>query len=45
VIIGERNLPFILFLGGIYMEWMVLLQQIFEMCIIPLLGVLTLYIV
>lgn len=27
------------------MEWMVLLQQIFEMCIIPLLGVLTLYIV
>ena len=27
------------------MEWMVLLQQIFEMCVIPLLGVLTLYIV
>lgn len=27
------------------MEWMILLQQIFEMCVIPLLGVLTLYIV
>lgn len=27
------------------MEWMVLLQQFFEMCVIPLLGVLTLYIV
>ena len=27
------------------MEWMVLLQQIFELCIIPLLGVLTMYIV
>ena len=25
------------------MEWMVLLQQIFELCIIPLLGVLTMY--
>lgn len=27
------------------MEWMVILQQIFEVCIIPLLGVLTFYIV
>lgn len=27
------------------MEWMVLLQQIFELCIIPLLGVITMYIV
>lgn len=27
------------------MEWMVLLQQIFEMCIVPLLGVITVYIV
>ena len=27
------------------MEWMVVLQQIFEMCIIPLLSVLTIYIV
>ena len=27
------------------MEWMVLLQQIFEVCIVPLLGVLTCYIV
>lgn len=27
------------------MEWMVLLQQIFELCIIPFLGVLTMYIV
>ena len=25
------------------MEWMVLLQQIFELCVIPLLGVLTAY--
>lgn len=27
------------------MEWMILLQQIFEMCIVPLLGVITCYIV
>ena len=27
------------------MEWMILLQQIFEVCIVPLLGVLTCYIV
>ena len=27
------------------MEWMVLLQQIFELCIIPLLGVITMYII
>ena len=27
------------------MEWMVLLQQIFELCIIPLLGIITAYIV
>lgn len=27
------------------MEWMALLQQIFELCIIPLLGVITMYIV
>ena len=27
------------------MEWMALLQQIFELCIIPLLGVITAYIV
>lgn len=27
------------------MEWMVLLQQIFELCIVPLLGVITMYIV
>ncbi len=27
------------------MEWMVLLQQIFEVCIVPLLGVLACYIV
>ena len=27
------------------MEWMVLLQQIFELCIIPFFGVLTMYIV
>ena len=27
------------------MEWMVLLQQIFEMCIVPLLGIITVYIV
>lgn len=27
------------------MEWMVLLQQIFELCIIPLLGVVTAYVV
>lgn len=25
------------------MEWVVLLQQIFELCVIPLLGVLTMY--
>jgi hypothetical protein len=29
----------------IFMEWIVLLQQIFEVCIIPLLGVITAYIV
>ena len=27
------------------MEWMVILQQIFELCIIPLLGIVTFYIV
>lgn len=27
------------------MEWMILLQEIFEVCIVPLLGVLTCYIV
>lgn len=27
------------------MEWMILLQQIFEICIVPLLGILTCYIV
>ena len=27
------------------MEWMVLLQQIFELCVIPLLGVVTAYVV
>lgn len=27
------------------MEWIVLLQQIFEICIVPLLGVVTMYIV
>ena len=27
------------------MEWMVLLQQIFELCIVPLLGVVTMYII
>ena len=27
------------------MEWMVLLYQIFELCVIPLLGVLTMYLV
>lgn len=27
------------------MEWMVILQQIFELCIIPLLGIITFYIV
>ena len=27
------------------MEWMVILQQVFELCIIPLLGIVTLYIV
>lgn len=27
------------------MEWMVLLQQIFELCIVPLLGIITCYIV
>jgi hypothetical protein len=25
------------------MEWMILLQEIFEMCIVPLLGILTCY--
>lgn len=27
------------------MEWMVLLQQVFELCVIPLLGIITAYIV
>ena len=27
------------------MEWMVLLQQVFELCIVPLLGIVTAYIV
>lgn len=27
------------------MEWMIILQQIFEMCIVPLLGIITCYIV
>ena len=27
------------------MEWMVLLQQIFELCIVPLLGIITAYII
>lgn len=27
------------------MEWMVLLQQIFELCVVPLLGIITCYIV
>ena len=27
------------------MEWIVLLQQIFELCIVPLLGVITMYII
>ena len=27
------------------MEWMAILQQIFELCIIPLLGIVTFYIV
>ena len=27
------------------MEWMIILQQIFELCIIPLLGIITVYIV
>ena len=27
------------------MEWMFLLQQIFELCIVPLLGIITMYII
>ena len=27
------------------MEWMIILQQVFELCIIPLLGIITVYIV
>lgn len=27
------------------MEWMVLLQQVFELCIVPLLGIITAYII
>jgi hypothetical protein len=27
------------------MEWMILLQQVFEVCIVPLLGVLTCFLV
>ena len=27
------------------MEWMVILQQVFEMCIVPLLGLITAYVV
>lgn len=27
------------------MEWMIILQQIFDMCIIPLLGIITCYVV
>lgn len=27
------------------MEWMVILQQVFELCIVPLLGIITAYIV
>lgn len=27
------------------MEWMIILQQVFELCIIPLLGIITAYIV
>ena len=27
------------------MEWMVILQQVFELCIVPLLGIVTFYIV
>lgn len=27
------------------MEWMIVLQQVFEMCIVPLLGIITCYIV
>lgn len=27
------------------MEWMIILQQVFELCIIPLLGIITFYIV
>ena len=27
------------------MEWMIILQQVFELCIIPLLGIVTFYIV
>ena len=27
------------------MEWMIVLQQVFELCIIPLLGIITVYIV
>lgn len=27
------------------MEWMIILQQIFELCIVPLLGIITTYIV
>lgn len=27
------------------MEWMIILQQVFEMCIVPLLGIVTCYIV
>lgn len=27
------------------MEWMIILQQIFELCIVPLLGIVTFYIV
>lgn len=27
------------------MEWMIILQQVFEMCIVPLLGIITCYIV
>jgi hypothetical protein len=27
------------------MEWMVILQQVFELCIVPLLGIITAYII
>ena len=27
------------------MEWMIILQQVFELCIIPLLGIITFYVV